>query len=217
MIVSECYERTVRLDVPGDFGSGFTISRNRSQWLITADHLTHEVDESDILVSYHGDRVDVGLTRVPNLYPTVDVATYRLDRSITPELDLNPTSDGVVFSQDVYFLGYPHGLGLQMDGVVRLPFVKKAIVSASDSTSSGQERWYLDGINNPGFSGGPVVFCRNGTTHWQVMTIVSGYLSEKNKVVDGGSGAVLANTGIIVANDIRYAVESIDAFTANES
>ena len=69
------------------------------------------------------------------------------------------TSDaGIIFGQDVCFLGFPYCLHTELGEVNRnfpLPFIKKSTFSASD------DKWnvlYLDGDNNPGFSGGPVVF-----------------------------------------------------------
>jgi hypothetical protein len=78
---------------------------------------------------------------------------------------------------------------------------------------------YLDGMGNPGFSGGPVV-----GYNWQpegglegrlqVFAVVQGYHGE-NLVVDQGGApgpqlSVRANAGIIVATSIAHATEAIE-------
>jgi hypothetical protein len=59
-------------------------------------------------------------------------------------------------------------------------------------------------------SGGPVVFNRIGTENWQVAAVISGYRHE-SVAISGGAGEVATITGIIVAHDVRHAVEAIDA------
>jgi hypothetical protein len=152
--------------------------------------------------------VDVELRVLPQMKPATDVAVFALSTAITPELDLHPTSEGAVFSQDAYFLGFPYGLGLESANLT-YPFVKKAIFSGQKTEPDGAHVWFLDGINNPGFSGGPVVFKQGGSDSWHVAAVVSGYRAE-HVGVHGGEGAVPVNTGIIVAHDIAAAVEAID-------
>lgn len=211
MVPAQCYERVVRLDVPGGtFGSAFTIDRHERQWLITAEHVVARVSISDITLTTKQGRVAVGLERVPPQQPGADVAVFLLDRPVTPNLTLHAGSDGVVYSQDAYFLGFPYGMGLQTPDLT-YPFVKRAIVSANTREFDGVIVWYLDGINNPGFSGGPVVLRRDGTDLWQVCAIVSAYRTEQVAVL-GAEGAVPMNTGIIIGYDIAHAVDAIDQF-----
>jgi len=213
VITAECYERIVRLDLPDrTFGSGFTISRHDRQWLVTARHLVDGFDPDGIAITWHGSRVQADLQPVPVPDSRVDVAAFHLDHSITADLTLHPTSDGAVYSQDVYFLGYPYGLEPRA-GSMSQPFVKKAVISASKADPWSRQLWYLDGISNRGFSGGPVVFNRNGTQDWHVMAVVSSHAAEVLAVEDG-IGTVSVNTGIINAYDIGFAVDAIDTFMA---
>lgn len=96
-----------------------------------------------------------------------------------------------------------------------IAFVKQAIVSASRRISDSLSVWYLDGYNNPGFSGGPVVASTEKFQTMQVVGVVFGNRSserpleiEKQAVQDA---VVRENTGIIMATDIRYATQLIDA------
>jgi hypothetical protein len=75
--------------------------------------------------------------------------------------------------------------------------------------------WILDGINNPGFSGGPVTL---GTgTNLRIVAVVSGYHTEPTDVIRGDPRAakgakdtVNVNSGFIIAYDISCAVDLIE-------
>lgn len=147
---------------------------------------------------------------------------------------LKAQSKGIGIGGDCEFLGYPFGLGwkaLIEKSWIWLPFVKHC-------TPSGQLRsnealiWLLDGINNHGFSGGPVL---SGTGETQnVFAVVSGFYSEALEVVPvpgqsnersnlapsprnspGSRPAkpqkqiVNANSGLMIAFDIDIAIKAI--------
>ena len=103
-------------------------------------------------------------------------------------------------------LASPFGIGLNI-AKPALPFVKRATVSGIYHYDDGTRFLLLDAINNQGFSGGPVFYCKVGTQDWRVGAVVSGYFSTTT-----GSGDVPTNTGILIAYDIAYAVDSIYAF-----
>ena len=214
LVPAQCYERVVRLNVPAGHGAGFTVNRHGRQWLVTAAHVVRDLEAHDIEVVRRDGPISVSLTAVPATQSGAERSRCSCSRTRSRQISaLFASSDGAVFSQDAYFLGFPYGLGLQTSGI-SYPFVKKAIVSAFERDLNGVTLWFLDGINNPGFSGGPVVFNRSGTKDWHVAAVVSGYRTERVAVV-GGVGEVSTNTGIIVAYDISHAVDSIDAFQGN--
>lgn len=98
--------------------------------------------------------------------------------------------------------------------------------------------WILDGINNDGFSGGPVVF-HTGPDQ-RILAVVSGFVPEYGEVVSipvpstptkSNSGSTAAkpktpaqnkknvvgmNTGIISAYDAQYAIDAIKLHPATE-
>jgi len=118
--------------------------------------------------------------------------------------------EGLIYGQDVFFLGFPYDLLgriiLGSEGYP-LPFVKKATVSLFDSRVI-----YLDGHNNSGFSGGPVVFPQTGKNEYRVAGVVSGYVERPEPVFDGEHKTPLVyqyNTGIIVAHNIKAALDLI--------
>ena len=71
----------------------------------------------------------------------------------------------------------------------------------------------FDGLNNPGFSGGPVCYrstdASDGTM--SIAAVISGYCPEKQAVLDENDqptgSYVKSNTGIITAYDIKEAVQ----------
>jgi hypothetical protein len=66
-------------------------------------------------------------------------------------------SEDPTFGQTVWFLGYPleDGLSSRAKGA-DFPFIKRGAVSAVDATNPDAVIWYIDDMNNHGFSGGPV-------------------------------------------------------------
>src|SRR5271165_6238225 len=83
-------------------------------------------------------------------------------------------STGLLLGGDCEYLGFPYGGGWRArydNGSFWMPFVKHCTVSAL-----GQEDkpiLVLDGINNAGFSGGPVIV--NTGTNQRIVGVVSGY------------------------------------------
>jgi hypothetical protein len=94
------------------------------------------------------------------------------------------------------------------------PLVKRATLSAIQPEED-VTILYLDGFNNPGFSGGPVVFYPPGSNMLHVAGVISGYRIDPLEVVDeerpDWRAVVEANSGIIVAHGIGHATEAIDA------
>ena len=70
-----------------------------------------------------------------------------------------PSINGILYGQEAYFLGFPFDLEWEvadeaLNRSFPLPILKRSIVSAM-LFDIPQKLILLDGINNPGFSGGP--------------------------------------------------------------
>jgi hypothetical protein len=130
-------------------------------------------------------------------------------------------SKGLYFGGDCEFLGFPFGGGWRAtyaDGQsIWMPYVKHCTVSGQ---KAGEPIfWVLDGINNFGFSGGPVIF-RTGTEQ-AIFAVVSGFVSEPAEVISSSTPKsaptkkgthkekVNVNSGFIIAFDISYAMKAI--------
>ena len=146
-------------------------------------------------------------------------------------------SAGVTLGGDCVFLGFPYGGGWRArfsEGEFWMPYVKHCTVSAFNLGEMGDKKiWVLDGINNAGFSGGPVMF---GTGPQQkIFAVISGYILEPTDVivsapskrapvkpvpperrnpqtekeVEHPKEAVNLNSGFILAYHISYAIDAI--------
>jgi hypothetical protein len=164
--------------------------------------------------------------------PGVDIDIVVLAAS-APLLDAplpNPPtdSDHVPIGGDCEFLGYPFGSAWQASfangQMYRMPFIKHCTISGQIITP--QHIWVLDGINNEGFSGGPVVIFTGAEQ--RTLAVVSGYRNEPTAVIPMPSFGqtpepprdttrlaehpkemVNLNSGFILAFDISYAVDAI--------
>lgn len=193
--------------------------------LVTAKHLFKELfpDSANIKLligaDYQTFAVDIR-------YPTesnVDIAVIKVKTPgfLTPIYENINTTEGLVFGQEVYFVGFP----FQYDSILNtfpggdkpIPFVKKACLSAILKDNAGTI--ILDGINNPGFSGGPVCYKTIGSNEktMRILGVISGYRFNERPVFDKHGNEtdnyVKENTGIIVVSDIKYAMQIAEDWT----
>src|SRR6266446_2755114 len=81
---------------------------------------------------------------------------------------------------------------MDMDFAVSCPLVRRwrlvsgfcsssASVSAVPKTKNGAHYFYLNGFNNPGFSGGPVAFYDYKSNQWAIVAVISGFEPEAAK------------------------------------
>jgi hypothetical protein len=124
---------------------------------------------------------------------------------------------------DCEFLGFPFGpwRATFQGKAFWLPFVKHCTVSAE----TDDKMLFLDGLNNKGFSGGPVIY-QTGLQQ-RIVGVISSYIAQPEKVIvaapipdpnDPGkvvmqpkepSEFVNVNSGFFVAYDISLAVDAI--------
>ena len=159
LVRANAFERTFEIDTSLDRGTAFTIDRGDRQYLVTARHLLPPDDPTpEVTASIRLRRDSMRLSLLPVRPPQADAAVAPLDEALTiGDLPLPADGDGLVWSQQMYFLGYPYGLATNInsaDSGERIPFVKSGIWSAV-ATVDGIYTIYLDGHNNPG-SGGVV-------------------------------------------------------------
>jgi len=141
-----------------------------------------------------------------------------------PLPSVKTTIEGTTLGDDCEFLGFPSATGsawpinLGDGSPYFMPFVKHCFVSSLPLP--GSPVFILDGVNNPGFSGGPVIY-RTGPSQ-QIIGVISGIVTEPAQVIPslGGSKSVSkakhapkaridANTGFIVAYTIDTALDTI--------
>ena len=215
MITANVIYRVFRLKLGPETGTGFAIEEEGREYLVTARHLAHSLwGKRQIEVFKDGGWSPSEVTAVGHAPGEVDISVLAPAERLTPTraLPLPASSKGLTYGQEAFFLGYPYGIS---DNFLRetghpLPLVKRVTVS----TLFGKP-YLLDGHNNPGFSGGPVVFCPPGRKEFQVVAVVSGYRWASAPVRDQENRDtefyLRENTGIVVAYDVNEAIALIRA------
>jgi hypothetical protein len=167
-----------------------------------------------------------GLQWIPEKFtviqPEADVDVVALAPAkliLDAEKNLSPpaSSQGLMFGGPCEFLGYPLGGGWKgkwdTGASFWMPFIKHCTVSGMDSES---RMWILDGINNHGFSGGPVILGTGADVKF--VGVISGYYLEPANIIRGNAVKLApdtpqdyanVNAGFIIAYDIAHAVDRI--------
>ncbi|MHC1773800.1 MAG: serine protease [Lentimicrobium sp.] len=213
MITSNVLTRTFHLKNGQNIGTCFTVDLENKQYFVTAKHVIQDITTDGIIELYHEGKWIKGKATITGHSVVSDVSVFALNYSIGGH-SLPPTSGGIIYGQDLYFLGFPYGLKAEIGELNRdfpLPLVKKGILSAIIGVNPG--RYFLiDGHNNPGFSGGPVVFNSPNQKEFKVGGIISGYRYEFESAYLNQSPTqiqVRTNTGIIIAYAIENALDII--------
>ena len=213
-VTKRILQRIFRIRYEEKAGTCFTIDVGDKRYLITAKHVVDSIrDHAEVHISHKKGWLPLQVQLVGHGEGDIDVTALAPQKLFGASSPFTATTAGLMLAEDVYFLGFPYGLGMKVEERLNagfpLPFVKKAVVSA---LGLGDSPMLLDGHNNPGFSGGPVV--RRGTKEEQtVIGVVSGYQNDRRKVRDENDNETLhtydTNTGIIIVHDIRHALEII--------
>jgi S1-C subfamily serine protease len=219
MITFNVYDRVFQVKWHGATGTAFTTDLDGRQYLISARHVFKGLSQSATIEVYRNSQwqgIDVELVGVPE--GNADVIVLSPSCVLSPPHPLPLTKGDVVLSQDVHFVGFPFGLHSKakaVDGMLHIPLVKRACLSGH--LEDGKHRlWLLDGFNNPGFSGGPVIRSdiKSLGSNLAVFGIISGYRFHEEPVFDGTEKTnlrVQANTGIIYAYSAAVALDIISA------
>jgi hypothetical protein len=246
---------TFMIQAGSERGTAFSIDVDHREYWITAKHLftgakhgpfgtfDHKTAEASLLdlrsEGEQGHNQHWITETFTVLDPGKDIDILVLvppDVLLPVEAVLGTDSKTVSIGEDCEFLGFPYGGGwrgkFEGFGYAWLPYVKHCTVSGQ--TTEDIIVWVLDGINNEGFSGGPVLF-GNGSNQ-KIFAVISGYHQEPLDVLPAqeptnhptsevprapglnsrnkgnqGKQIVEANSGFILAFDIAPAMAVIRA------
>ena len=201
-VATNILQRTFHIRHGDTTGTCFTVDVENRRYLVTARHLVQKIHAQGIVeIRHNGAWSPVSVKLVGHGEGSVDVSVLAPQSLFGAAHPLLVTTANLTLAEEVYFLGFPYGLSFDVGDLnagFPMPLVKRAAVSAMFLKD---DLMLLDGHNNPGFSGGPVVRRWNGREQ-VVLGVVSGYRSEKSRVVDdaGNSGpySYVMNTGIVV-------------------
>ena len=161
-VPSEIMARTQFIRWGAEAGTAFTVEYQGRIYLITAKHVVAGVPDTNATIQVRvGDKWEDYQT-TNTIYPSspnVDIAIFATKEKRDHPFAIEPMSgsSSVTFGQQLWFIGYPYGLGSNIPGYA-FPFLKRGTMSAIESLNKSAIVYYIDGFNNPGFSGGPIIF-----------------------------------------------------------
>lgn len=213
MVTSNILQRVFTLRIGSQQGTCFTIEVDGRQYLITAKHILDSSGAHASLEILHERQwVKLNFSSILVEPSQVDIAVLALDRQLSGLLPIQLGIKGHYLSEEVFFTGFPYGLsydGKSLNSGFPLPFVKRGIISAFANGEG--EPFFVDGINNPGFSGGPVSVVKLPENP-SIIGVVSAYRFEEQSVYSQGQKTglnVQVNTGLLIAYSIEYAITAI--------
>ena len=215
-------QRTLFIKVGNATGTAFKIDYMGTVYLVTARHLAVGVPEinATIQVRRAGNWEDFHTVRT--FFPPsseADIAVFETDEKISQpfQVTVMGKADGVTLGQQVWFLGYPfEGLGTPAgkDSGTLMPFMKRGTMSAIDGTNPDAIVLYIDGFNNPGFSGGPIIFWSFTKHVYEIIGVVKGYRLDTAKVMVNGNPVdtqyFFSQLGILIGYSMDHAIQAIE-------
>ena len=189
-ITTNVFERVlnVRVNAGTDHegtATAFTIDVDGREYLITAKHVVQSLKNDDkIDISMDGSWSPIAV-KIFRCEDPIDIAVLIPPHQLTVNFDLPFDALNIQLGQEAYFLGFPYGLQSPVHGVngsYPLALVKRGTFSGQIPLDPSKKALMilLDGYNNPGFSGGPIVyrdFSKSGYV-MKVIGVISGFIPE---------------------------------------
>jgi hypothetical protein len=218
-VPGEILQRTLCVKVGDGQGTAFQIDYKGKLYLVTARHVVAGLPTTGATIQIRKSDKWTNFKTVRTLFPAsgdVDIAVLETDQMVAQPFQIAPPNaaagEGPTFGQPVWFIGYPWGLGTHLANM-QLPFIKKGTMSAVDASDPHAVVVYIDGFNNPGFSGGPILYWDFRSHAYRILGVVQGYRNDTAKALVNGQQVdtnVLVNSGILIGYDIKHAIEAID-------
>ena len=205
-------------------GTAFFIEHENQRFLLTANHL-FENGPGALEVFWQGNWEPIDVSFVASSASDIDLAVFKTDvelpEMLKPDVASWSIEPDLKLGEEVRFYGFPFELSTVLsNNATSVALVKRGIVSGffGAPLTSGDESFYIDAINNPGFSGGPVV-CNRGN-QYAIAGIISARHREHVDVYGLSSkgqadpqnvmGYTFQNAGIVLAHSIKHAIDLIE-------
>jgi hypothetical protein len=143
--------------------------------------------------------------------PDVDIAIFETDERIATPYLIGTTGVFDIWATSLVCRVPLRGIGYSL-AWRKLAFIKRGALSAVDSTNLDAIVLYIDGFNNHGFSGGPIIRWDFNKHVYEIVGVVQGYKLEAAKAVVNGQPVdtqILVNSGILVGYSIEHAIKAI--------
>lgn len=215
-VPGEILQRTLFIKSGEGSGTAFKVDYKSKVYLVTARHVAAPLPLSGGTIQVREQQAWKDYKIVKKILPAsdeVDIAVLQTEETVSKPYEISwSDKDGVSFGQQVWFLGYPYGLGTHFSNA-EIPFIKRGTMSAIDYSNSDAILYYIDGFNNPGFSGGPIIYWDFNKHAVRILGVVKGYKFENAKVLVNGverDTVLLVNSGILVGYSIKHAFDAIE-------
>lgn len=215
-VPGEILGRTHAIKVGNALGTVFAIDYKGKLYLVTARHVVTGLPTNKATIQVQRANQWVDVHTVKTLFPPsddVDIAVFETDEKVATPFQVTCENGNLTMGQQVWFLGYPYGIGSHSGNGFEAPFIKKGTMSALDATNHDAVVLYIDGFNNPGFSGGPIVYWDFNKHAYGIAGVVKGYKEDTAKVLINGEHVdtqLLVNSGILVGYSIEHAIQAIE-------
>lgn len=196
-------------------GTAFTVTHENREFLVTAAHVVRGWPNGSMFISCEMDPEAPFVEIKPKLIgvsESTDIAVFgapdRAKKGLGLPLPVHGTS-GMLLGQRVYWMGFPLGFdGGKAPGIGRVGLVGSGVMSGM-IPQHGEIRLpdhvviknglIVDGMNNKGYSGGPVIFRPNESRNEDF--VVAGVIS--------GTLAANTNYGLMVVGNLKRAFEDV--------
>ena len=211
-------QKVFAIKINESIGSSFAYPLNGYFCFITAAHVIENLKnklEAEIEIYTNNIWKKIKVTPYFLDKNDIDIAILKTDIKVEEgESATELSAANLILGQDIYFLGFPYFdlkikyTASQFNSFFTIPFVKKGVLSKFDNTNI-----FFDGHNNPGFSGGPIVFWDYQEKKHKVLGIVSSYVTQRGsvqKIETSSKEFYNENSGIGHGYNIRYAKELLE-------
>ena len=206
------------LKVSNGTGTAFLVSYKGKQYYVTARHMfDNPINKQNITVKIFKDSVWNSVNGILFVSDTIkiDVAVIQIDSSLYSKRAVEISNPPVILLGDNgYFFGFPMGYYSSdiSNANTGFPFpLMKGVILSGIFNQKGISRLFLDGHNNKGFSGGPVIFIDRYSPQknkWFIAGVISGYYIEKIPQKDRTE--LIGNSGIIDVISISHVIKIIE-------
>lgn len=189
-VTANVFERVLNVRVNGGTdhvatATAFTIDVDGREYLITAKHVVRGLKDKDTIDIFMNNKWSPLAVTIFRCDDPVDIAVLAPPHQLTVDFNLPFDKTDLRFGQEAYFLGFPYGIQTPATGIngpYPLALIKRGTFSGQLLLDRAKQAIMilLDGYNNPGFSGGPIVYrdIDQGGYVMNLYGVVSGFIPE---------------------------------------
>lgn len=207
--------RTFNIKYGNQTASCFMIRHKDEDFIVTAKHVFANHSTKGLFVNTGKSWFKLEGQIYFHSNNLIDIAVFKPTNLTRDTEGISLEDHDIALGDTGYFLGFPYGMVTEDNGQINsgfpMPFIKKATLSSMGNTG-GVITLALDGLNNPGFSGGPVILKNLKKNALTIAGVISGYRPQQNKLVTPlGTWDYHENSGIIVAYGTKHVIEIIES------